>query len=143
MKGKCDALDDTRQPYNGVETDYFRLKARGIKTMPDGRPLATSVARMLQQKGSLESLTSEKAEEKRKSSFSSSTPEIESALARARAKLAGGDKKRKSSIDAEDVELFARAKRVREEMEADSEWYRSETKRFSSSREQSSPAFPS
>ena len=143
MKGKYDALDDTRQPYNGVETDYFRLKARGIKTMPDGRPLATSVARMLQQKGSLESLTSEKAEEKRKSSFSSSTPEIESALARARAKLAGGDKKRKSSIDAEDVELFARAKRVREEMEADSEWYRSETKRFSSSREQSSPAFPS
>jgi len=141
MKGNYNVLDDTRQPYNGVQTDYFRLKARGIKTMPDGRPLATSVARMLQQKRSLESLTGQELMEKRRSSLNSSTSEVESAVAQARAKLSGGEKKRKSTMDAEDEELFARAKRVREEMEADSEWYRSETKRLSSSCEHSTPVF--
>ncbi|KAG9246231.1 SAC3/GANP/Nin1/mts3/eIF-3 p25 family-domain-containing protein [Calycina marina] len=199
MKGQYDNLDDTRPNYNGVQTDYFRLKARGIKTMPDGRQMASSVAKILNQKRSLESLnriegkenkpvaslerslgslegdqnghkrrrTSDEAldsqyprelteardlfatlkepgDEQRKPSETVDS-NYERGLAGARdllAKMNGlGDKKRKSVVDPKEEELFARAKRVREELDHDIEWVREETKRWSSSRDPSSPAF--
>lgn len=36
--------DDKGPKPNNVQTDYFRLKARGIHTMPNGSPLASSAA---------------------------------------------------------------------------------------------------
>lgn len=55
-----DYASDRRQ-VSGVQTDYFRLKARGIHTMPDGSPLARSVAMesVLRKKRSVDELTRE------------------------------------------------------------------------------------
>lgn len=39
--------DDKGPKPNNVQTDYFRLKARGIHTMPNGSPLASSAALLL------------------------------------------------------------------------------------------------
>lgn len=36
--------DDRRPKPNNVQTDYFRLKARGIHTLPNGTPLASTAA---------------------------------------------------------------------------------------------------
>ncbi|OBT78847.1 hypothetical protein VF21_02510 [Pseudogymnoascus sp. 05NY08] len=39
--------DDKGPKPNNVQTDYFRLKARGIHTMPNGAPLASSAALLM------------------------------------------------------------------------------------------------
>lgn len=46
-----------RPQISGVQTDYFRLKARGVHTMPDGTPLASSVANSLRKKHSHEEIS--------------------------------------------------------------------------------------
>ncbi|CCU82540.1 80 kD MCM3-associated protein/SAC3 family protein [Blumeria hordei DH14] len=48
--------EEKRKQISGVQTDYFRLKARGIMTLPDGRPLANMAARHISQHQSFDNL---------------------------------------------------------------------------------------
>lgn len=48
------ASDDRISRPNNVQTDYFRLKARGIYTMPNGTPVASTAAVDLRSSGMLE-----------------------------------------------------------------------------------------
>ena len=143
-----DMRDETRRQVSGVQTDYFRLKARGISTLPDGTPLASSVANeILHHKRSLDgtnkpaapmslmpppaprSVPTERAT--RLSGLRNSAERndaIQAMKDRARAVVAGEEKswQRKRSLDPEDEELFARAKRVREQMDEGMEFYKNE-----------------
>lgn len=149
------AEDETRSQLSGVQTDYFRLKARGITTLPNGTPLAASVAKdPLRQKQSFEG--SGKPIRLRKSMIQNekSTPrssparepaqqlilpaptgdeDIQRLKERARAVMAV-DSGTKRGLDDDDDELFKRARRIRERMDKDSEWLRREVDRYSESR---------
>ncbi|KAA8563747.1 hypothetical protein EYC84_011765 [Monilinia fructicola] len=151
------AANETRPQISGVQTDYFRLKARGITTLPNGTPLATSVAKHpLRQKQSFDSVS--KPIRTRTSMMPKENPiprssparvpaqqllmpaptgdeEIQRLKERARAVMAAdsGRKLQKRGLDG-DEELFARAKRIRERMDEDSEWLRREVDRYSESR---------
>jgi len=58
LMSKYDAQDESRRHVSGVQTDYFRLKARGIATLPDGTPLANSAAKdILHHKRSFDGIT--------------------------------------------------------------------------------------
>ncbi|KAG0648359.1 SAC3 family 1 [Hyphodiscus hymeniophilus] len=143
LMSKYDARDETRQQISGVQTDYFRLKARGISTLPDGTPLANSVAKdTLHKKRSFDTINKPTTPQKSlmpppaarsvpvkpaaqnelvwKGADSSEV--IQAMKARARALIGEESRHNKRSFD-EDEELFARAKRVREQMDEGSEWY--------------------
>lgn len=144
---KYDAKEETRRQVSGVQTDYFRLKARGIATLPSGMPLANSAARdILRQKRSFDGITkpgmpkslmpppaprSVPAKQWSRPEALRSSPELRQEIqglkARAKARVEEDQepRPRKRSFDDED-ELFARAKRVREQMEEGTEWYRKE-----------------
>ena len=155
LMSKYDARDETRRQISGVQTDYFRLKARGITTLPNGTPLASSAAKeILHKKRSFDGITkpvtpkslmpppvarsvparrASQSEDLWKDAESSEI--IQAMKARARA-LMGDDKEsrhKKRTFD-DDDELFARAKRVREQMEEGSQWYQNQIERDTASR---------
>ncbi|PBP24145.1 leucine permease transcriptional regulator [Diplocarpon rosae] len=131
---------------SGVQTDYFRLKARGVSTLHDGTPLASSAANMLHHKRSFDSFVkSSRPRYLRDRSIPRSVPEksvklresarpvedeeddIDFLKARARQVMSEDEAAhRKRSLDEDDEELFARAKRVREQMDEGAEFYRTE-----------------
>ncbi|KAH8598301.1 SAC3/GANP/Nin1/mts3/eIF-3 p25 family-domain-containing protein [Bisporella sp. PMI_857] len=137
---KYDEIDDSRPSYNGVQTDYFRLQARGIHTMADGRPMAASALSILKKRRSFEETT-------RSPSPKLPTPPEDIQVLKSRAKAisegarTSDEKKRKGSVDVDDEELFARAKRVREQLEQDEEWYRKQVRKLSASVEMSSERY--
>lgn len=152
-----EAANETRPQISGVQTDYFRLKARGITTLSNGTPLATSVAKdPLRQKqyfdGISKPIRSRRSIIPKEQPIPRSSPARESAQQlllsaptgdeeiqrlkeRAKAVMAAdsGRKLPKRGLD-DDEDLFERAKRIRERMDADSEWLRREVDRYSESR---------
>jgi len=148
-----DAKDEARKHVSGVQTDYFRLKARGITTLPNGTPLANTVAKdFLHQKRSFDGIskpvtpTPHDREYVPKISPSNSASRRQGArntaerdeafqVLKARAKAVmeedktSQDRKRSRSLDDNDEELFERAKRVREQMDEGAEWYRKQLER--------------
>ncbi|EPE29720.1 leucine permease transcriptional regulator [Glarea lozoyensis ATCC 20868] len=151
--------EQERRHISGVQTDYFRLKARGISTLPDGTPLASSVAKSItHRKRSFNGISKHPVTplHSKHSSISRSVPpktsagfnrprssverddDIQRLKLRAQAVLAGNDRqqpKRSHEVDDnEDHALFERAKRIREQMDEGSMWYKSEIARQSGSR---------
>jgi nuclear mRNA export protein SAC3 len=142
------SMESRRQP-NGVKTDYFRLKARGIMTLPDGTPLASTAAVHLNHKRSLDninkSLTPERTISKPSASsvpsksvtndsllFGTSAErdnDFEALKARPRAVMAKDQEEKQNKkrlLDDDEVELFASAKRVRDQMDEETLWMRTE-----------------
>lgn len=141
------SMESRRQP-NGVKTDYFRLKARGIMTLPDGTPLANTAAVHLKRQRSLDnigkSMTPERPIGKPSASSVPSKPvandvsstsagqdnDFEALKAKAKAVIAkekeGKQKNKKRLLDDDEVELFASAKRVRDQMDEETLWMRAE-----------------
>ena len=133
---------------NGVQTDYFRLKARGIATLPNGTPLAnTAAVTLVQRKRSLDDLSKLPTPERSSSSaFRSATPkfvgrplskisteqDVEEKTLKTQAKsiMAGdtekSDQSKKRLFDDDEEELLAKAKRIREQMDEGIEWFRTE-----------------
>ncbi|KAJ8068239.1 hypothetical protein OCU04_003807 [Sclerotinia nivalis] len=151
------AAHETRPQLSGVQTDYFRLKARGITTLPNGTPLATSVAKdPLRQKQSFDGISkpirSRRSMMPKEQPIPRSSParvpaqqlllpaptgdeEINRLKERARVVMAAdsGRKLQNGGLD-DDEDLFERARRIREKMDEDSEWLRREVYRYSESR---------
>lgn len=147
LMSKYDVKDETRRQVSGVQTDYFRLKARGIATLPNGTPLANSAAKdILHQKRSFDGITKPTTPKSlmpppatrsvpakpmmRPEGSRNSTgrnEDLQAMKARAKARMAENQecRQKKRTFDDED-ELFARAKRVREQMDEGMEWYRKE-----------------
>jgi nuclear mRNA export protein SAC3 len=144
--------DEERRHVSGVQTDYFRLKARGITTLPNGTPLASSVAHTtLHKKRSFEYSRPITPELSGQLTIPRSAPtnnihrgiprgtaeredDIQALKARAKAIIADEErsrrKEKKRSLDeGEEAELFARAKRIREQMDEGAQWFRSEIER--------------
>ncbi|CAG8971333.1 hypothetical protein HYALB_00005951 [Hymenoscyphus albidus] len=156
LMDKYDIKDETRRQVSGVQTDYFRLKARGIATLSDGTPLATSVAHnMLHQKrsydGPLNQVTT--PPRSRVSSIARSVPskiamdqdfrlsidgneDIQALKRRAQAVMQNDERSqlKRSLHDDDDDALFERARRVREQMNEGMKWYREEREKESGSR---------
>lgn len=155
-------LTGQKRRASGVQTDYFRLKARGITTLPDGTPLATMAAYHLPRKASFDGFMKPSTPKRElRESLSNSVPakpvarlpepkglaaedfdlDIEALKARAK-KLVEEDRekrhqKKKRMFDDNDEELFARAKRIREQMDEGTEWFKSEIGKKSVSRSHS------
>ncbi|KAH8683114.1 hypothetical protein BGZ60DRAFT_399455 [Tricladium varicosporioides] len=154
---KYGAQDENRRQVSGVQTDYFRLKARGIATLPNGTPLATSaVESILRPKRSLDELSrfttpqhSRQSSEVRSVPAKSTTTigpprtsaerdeHIQVLKERAKAAMEASNapqQKRNFDVDDDEEALFARAKKIRQQMEEGSEWFRQEIERCSGSR---------
>ena len=148
--------DENRRQPNGVQTDYFRLKARGISTLPNGNSLPRSVGKdVLHRKRTFDGVgktpltpKTSKVTNSAKSAPSKSMRRLESSQARnaketdmedlkarAKALIAEEQKTRhKRTLDNDDEVLFARAKRVREKMDEGARWFKEEVERASQSR---------
>lgn len=152
LMSRYGAEDEERRQVSGVQTDYFRLKARGITTLPNGTPLASSVANAaLRKKHSFDNSRPVTPEVPKQLTIPRSAPatnrhdsdtrivvdreeDLRVLKNRARAVMAGEQwpqsKERKRSLDdVDDEELFARAKRIREQMDEGVKWFRSEIER--------------
>jgi hypothetical protein len=151
------ARDESRRQVSGVQTDYFRLKARGITTLPNGTPLASSVAKnTVHQKRSFNGISkpsTPKVSSQQPIARSAPTrpamhsegpqtsavldDDIQELKTRAR-KLVFDDKesqqKQKRTFEEDDGDLFERAKRIREQMDEGAKWYRKEIERDTASR---------
>ncbi|KAM3073577.1 actin cytoskeleton and mitosis protein [Clarireedia jacksonii] len=154
------ATQETRPQVSGVQTDYFRLKARGITTLPNGTPLANTAAKdVLHRKYSFDGISKKLTRGhgsriEKEPSIPRSSParsfshhEISATLGdddeidrlKARAKeIISKDIKPLTRLPKrgleEDDDLFERAKRIRERMDQDSEWLRQEVDRYSETR---------
>jgi hypothetical protein len=151
--------DQGHRQISGVQTDYFRLKARGISTLHDGTPLASSVARsIIHRKRSFDGISKHPTtpQHSKRSSTARSVPaktgssvqrprssverddDIHQLKLRAQALLAGNGnhqpKRSHEEDDKEDEALFERAKRIREKLDEGSLWYRAEIAKHSGSR---------
>ncbi|KAK0099984.1 hypothetical protein ONS96_007927 [Cadophora gregata f. sp. sojae] len=146
--------EQQRPQISGVQTDYFRLKARGLSILRDGIPPALSAAqRSLNPKRSFDGFMKPTTPRSRLQSTPRSVPskpaeqlevnsesgdkvdEVEALKARAKAAMSWRKSSgQKRSFDDEDEELFARAKRIREQMEEGEDYYRRELDRESGSR---------
>ena len=149
LMSRYSAEDEERRQVSGVQTDYFRLKARGITTLPNGTPLANSAVHAnLRRKRSLDNSRTATPEPSRQPAIPRSVPanskyregprgsaeredDIQALKARAKAAMADEEssrqRERKRSFDeVDDEELFARAKRIREQMDEGAQWFRSE-----------------
>jgi nuclear mRNA export protein SAC3 len=135
---------------NGVQTDYFRLKARGIATLPNGTPLANTAAFSLVRRKRSYDLNKPTTPERASSRpIAKSVPakpigremiipktsaeqdkEMEAMKARAKSIMAEDKEKKEQSkkrlFDDDDEELLAKAKRIREQMDEGIEWFREE-----------------
>jgi hypothetical protein len=145
--------EERRRQISGVQTDYFRLKARGITTLPDGTPLANSAARnIVHQKRSFDGVQKSSTPQSSKhQAVPRSVPAKFAAHAQA---LAGGNERedlealkikakafvseeksrQKRALVDDDEQLFERAKRIREQMDEGAKWYRKEIDRDTASR---------
>ncbi|TVY85830.1 hypothetical protein LAWI1_G009012, partial [Lachnellula willkommii] len=151
-----DIKDENRRQVSGVKTDYFRLKARGITTLPGGIPMPTSAAKdFLRKKRSFDGISKQSTPQRPShSSIPRSVPSRYSTEAghrettmemdenirdlkeRAAAVILDDSqtrRKRSFGEDNDDEALFERAKRVREQMDEGSKWYRKELERHSRS----------
>jgi hypothetical protein len=146
------AQEEGRRQVSGVQTDYFRLKARGITTLPDGTPLANSAARsMVHQKHSFDGVQkSSTPHSSKRQTMSRSVPakfathakaggnereDLEALKIKAKAFVSEEKKSRQKRTFADDDEdLFERAKRIREQMDEGAQWYRKEIERDTASR---------
>jgi hypothetical protein len=148
------AQEEGRRQVSGVQTDYFRLKARGIVTLPDGTPLANSVAKnIIHQKRSFDGV--QKSSTPQSSKHQPVARSVPAKFATQTQKLVNGDDredlkelkiKAKAFVSEEkktrhkrafmddDEELFERAKRVREQMDEGAKWYRKEIEMETASR---------
>lgn len=139
--------DDSRSRVSGVQTDYFRLKARGITTLSDGTPLASSVARStITKKRSLEEFKKPSTPRHLKASavtqsvpakstkFRSSEDDTQALKAKAKALMEDDSRKRtQKRAYVDDDDLFARAKRVREQMDEGADWFKRQVEKMSRS----------
>ncbi|RDW89548.1 hypothetical protein BP6252_01580 [Coleophoma cylindrospora] len=143
--------DERRRQPSGVQTDYFRLKARGISTLPDGTALASSVAKkILHSKRSFDDISQTTPRPTRPELVARSVPsklasqpeklktsaerisDIQELKARAKALMVEENESRlhkKKSLDFDEEELFAKARRVREQMDEGARWYKEEVER--------------
>ncbi len=148
------AQEEGRRQLSGVRTDYFRLKARGITTLPDGTPLASSVAKnIIHQKRSFDGIRkSSTPQSSRQQPMARSVPAKSETLTenqvngnnregletlKIKAKAFVSEEKKthqKRAFINDDEELFERAKRVREQMDEGAKWYRKEIERETASR---------
>jgi hypothetical protein len=138
------ASEENQRQVSGVQTDYFRLKARGISTLPDGTPLANSAAKnILHQKRSFDGIRKQTSSQR---SNINSTPrsvpskslvhmedeqsgaiameDIQALKERARAMVNEDKESRQKRSFVDDEELFERAKRIREQMDEGASWFR-------------------
>lgn len=141
--------DEVRRQSSGVQTNYFRLKARGITTLPDGSPLATSVAReILPRRPSFNELEGVEGANPQKSravtgnhashafgfrATADEDAEIQQLKTKAKARLEAVESSELDSnrnyVDADEEELFAKARKIREQMDEDARWFRTEVER--------------
>jgi nuclear mRNA export protein SAC3 len=148
------AQHEGRRQVSGVQTDYFRLKARGITTLPDGTPLASSVAKnIIHQKRSFDGIQKSSTPQSSKHQpvarsvpvkFANHTEklvngndreDLEALKIKAKAFVSEEKSRQKRTFaDDDDEKLFERAKRVREKMDEGAEWYRKEIERETASR---------
>ncbi|KAN0103314.1 SAC3/GANP/Nin1/mts3/eIF-3 p25 family domain containing protein [Hyaloscypha variabilis] len=151
------AQEEGRRQVSGVQTDYFRLKARGITTLPDGTPLANSVAKnVIHQKRSFDGVQKSATPQSSKHNpVARSVPvkfaghpenlaigynkkereDLEAIKLRAKAFVSEEQKSRHKRLFTDDDEdLFERAKRVREQMDEGAKWYRKEIDKETASR---------
>ncbi|TVY83441.1 SAC3 family protein [Lachnellula suecica] len=152
-----DAKDENRRQVSGVQTDYFRLKARGITTLPNGTPMASSAAKdFLRHKRSFDGISKSSTPQQSSHSFIPRSVPSEPLIAsghrqttmereermrglkeKAKAVLVSEDsqsrRKRSFDEDDDDAALFERAKRVREQMDEGTKWYQEEMDRHSRS----------
>ncbi|KAL2068246.1 hypothetical protein VTL71DRAFT_16344 [Oculimacula yallundae] len=146
--------EQSRPQISGVQTDYFRLKARGIATLHDGTPLANSAAqKILNTKRSFDgfvrpatprqsrdlstprSVPAKATAPEIDDGFNNQAEDIEEIKARARAVMSERKNSgQKRSYDDDDEDLFARAKRIREQMEEGENYYKKELEKDSGSR---------
>jgi hypothetical protein len=143
-----DMEEDSRPRASGVQTDYFRLKARGITTLPNGTPLASSVAmNTISKKRSLDGIRKPATPQQSKlqpsaqsvpvkpSRFVNSLEDIQALKVKAKAMVTEDTKARQKRAFVDDEEaLFERAKRVREQMDEGASWYRKQIEKHSASR---------
>ncbi|KAE9374765.1 hypothetical protein N431DRAFT_543996 [Stipitochalara longipes BDJ] len=151
------AQEEGRRQVSGVQTDYFRLKARGITTLPDGTPLANSVAKnIIHQKRSFDGIQKSSTPQSSKhqpvarsvpakfagypqnlanGSSKNEREDLETIKIRAKAFISEEKKSRqKRAFMDDDEELFERAKRIREQMDEGAKWYRKEIEKETASR---------
>ncbi len=146
--------EEGRRQLSGVRTDYFRLKARGITTLPDGTPLASSVAKnIIHQKRSFDGFRKSSTPQSTKqqpvarsvpAKFATDTEDqvngndredLEALKIKAKAFVSEEKNARqKRALMDDDEELFQRAKRIREQMDEGAKWYRKEIERETASR---------
>jgi len=132
--------DEKRVRPSGTQTDYFRLKARGIYTMPDGSPLASSAATddVLHRKHSRDGIS--KPDAHRSSTWSYARPRASTRYGGSEPPVAGvgpvvdvatlkvnaravvekdrtSRMRRSEDLEADNVELSPRAKGVRQKMD--------------------------
>ena len=119
MPKSYSALDNKSPKSSNVETDYFRLKARGIFTMPNGAPVASTVAVDLRSSGMLESARTSRSEESLRSTSNSERGlkrSVSSALSFSAKRVKSGPAASTTSNHTTDIEeIKARARRVMEE----------------------------
>ena len=151
------AQEEGRRQISGVQTNYFRLKARGITTLPDGTPLANSVAEnIIHQKRSFDGIQKSSTPHASKNQpVARSVPanlagqphnlvnghgknereDLAAIKVRVKAFISEEKKSRqKRALVDDDDDLFERAKRVREQMDEGAKWYRKEIERETASR---------
>jgi len=148
------AQEEGRRQLSGVRTDYFRLKARGITTLADGTPLASSVAKnIIHQKRSFDGIRKSSTPHSTKqqlvarsvpAKFATDAEEqvngndredLEALKIKAKAFVSEEKKARqKRAFMDDEEELFERAKRIREQMDEGAKWYRKEIERETASR---------
>jgi hypothetical protein len=147
------AQEEGRRQVSGVQTDYFRLKARGITTLPDGTPLANSAARnIVHHKRSFDGIQKSSTPQPSKHqtvprsvpprfaahanalASSSEREDMEALKIKAKAFVSKEKSRQKRALVDDDEELFERAKRIREQMDEGAKWYRKEIERDTASR---------
>ena len=152
LMSKYNAQDESRRHVSGVQTDYFRLKARGIAILPDGTPLANSAAKdILHHKRSFDKISKPttptlaksqptarsvpaKPTERPKTSVKRDE-EIQALKTRAKAVMSREKKLlQKGTLQVDDEELFKRVKKIREQMDEGAKWFRKEIERETASR---------
>jgi hypothetical protein len=139
-----DEMRERNRKTNHVKTDYFRLKARGITTLPDGTPLARSAAVHLAVSSAVPQEEVEVASPRRIVKTSEERDmDMEEWKAKAKKIMAEDEERRraqqakKRQFEDDDDELFAKAKRIREQMDEDSEWLKTEVEKSTVSRSHS------
>ncbi|RKF55423.1 putative leucine permease transcriptional regulator [Erysiphe neolycopersici] len=138
--------DHNPKPFNGVKSDYFRLKARGVTNHVERKPSFNSNSEILHHATSNESLNNyysdkPKTFEDKKSnlnglkinkSFDTLMDyrlDLKSPYKNANQQKLGNQISYKRGYTDDDSALFDRAKKVRDQMDEGAEWFKSEIKK--------------